>query len=120
MFSEKERFDEFYEYLNGSSIGTVWLAMLPENVGREHLSFKQKKDFFIEFLSILLQKGKIRIGKNGRFLNGSIEEQLNQFRLKMPKSEVAWNTAHEETWFFDDECPGGIVWISESGYEDWT
>ncbi|MEB7600594.1 DUF596 domain-containing protein [Raoultella terrigena] len=23
-------------------------------------------------------------------------------------------------WFTFEECPGGIVWIHENGYEDWT
>ncbi|MDE4643036.1 DUF596 domain-containing protein, partial [Klebsiella variicola] len=23
-------------------------------------------------------------------------------------------------WFLTEKCPGGIVWIHDNGYEDWT
>ncbi|BEO76970.1 hypothetical protein SMTE4_29400 [Serratia marcescens] len=28
--------------------------------------------------------------------------------------------AFDGFWFLTEECPGGIVWIHDSGYEDWT
>ncbi|MBC4040336.1 DUF596 domain-containing protein [Klebsiella pneumoniae] len=31
-----------------------------------------------------------------------------------------WETRGEHLWFYEDDCPGGIVWIHDSGYEDWT
>ncbi|CAI0914272.1 DUF596 domain-containing protein [Serratia proteamaculans] len=28
--------------------------------------------------------------------------------------------AFDGFWFLTEECPAGIVWIHDSGYEDWT
>lgn len=29
-------------------------------------------------------------------------------------------TKNEDIWFYEEECPGGLVWIHEDGYQDWT
>lgn len=60
------------------------------------------------------------LGKHGKFLEGSIEDQIARYQLAFPKTEDDWKARGEDIWFYEEYCPGGVVWVHESGYLDWT
>ncbi|MFX2516571.1 DUF596 domain-containing protein [Serratia marcescens] len=66
-----------------------------------------------------MAEGRVRLGKHGQFLEGDIEEQVTHYKAVFPKTEEEWKK-NEDIWFYEEECPGGLVWIHEDGYQDWT
>ncbi|QNK34199.1 DUF596 domain-containing protein [Serratia sp. JUb9] len=120
MLYSDEEYRLFSSELEGASIGTVWSAMIPENFNRENLTYEEKKLLFFEIVLRLMQDNKIKLGKCGEFLNGSAEELIAQYKSAFPKTEDEWKAKHEDVWFYEDDCPGGIVWLHENGDEDWT
>ncbi|TPW37280.1 DUF596 domain-containing protein, partial [Mixta tenebrionis] len=65
----------------------------------------------------LLQEGRIKLEKDGVFLEGNIKEQISLFRRKFPKNEGEMD---DGTWFFYDSCPGGAVWFLPGRPPEWT
>ncbi|EAO2752619.1 DUF596 domain-containing protein [Salmonella enterica] len=117
MLYSDDEYKLFSEELEGCSIGTVWSAMRADNFDKKILSYEEKKDYFLELLQLLIEDGKIKLASHGKFLTGSTEEQINRFREALPQQEEG---LYHDLWFTFEECPGGIVWIYENGYEDWT
>ncbi|HDJ1441041.1 TPA: DUF596 domain-containing protein [Serratia rubidaea] len=117
MLYSDEEYKLFSSELEGSSIGAIWSAMVPDNFGGESLSYDEKKAYFLELLQRLMNDGKIKFGKYDRLLDGTICEQLDKLRRALPASEQG---LYHGLWFTFEECPGGIVWIHEDGYQDWT
>lgn len=115
--------DEFTEYklaLEGHSPSSVWYVTPPEKYSEENFTFSQRKEFYLSLLKMLMENGCIKLGKHGQFLEGTIEEQINRYRAAFPKTEEEWVRRNEEIWFYEEDCPGGIVWIGDDGSEDWT
>ncbi|EON9239895.1 TPA: DUF596 domain-containing protein [Escherichia coli] len=65
----------------------------------------------------LLKEGRIKLAKHGKFLEGSVDEQVERFRRAFPKTE---EEMEDGIWFFDESCPGGAVWVLEDGSLEWT
>nr|WP_260676948.1 DUF596 domain-containing protein [Limnobaculum zhutongyuii] len=42
---------------------------------------------------------------------------MELFKQKFPKTEVEME---EGLWFFDEDCPGGAVWLHKNGTLVWT
>ncbi|AJZ89597.1 hypothetical protein VW41_11415 [Klebsiella michiganensis] len=120
MLYNDEEYKLFSEELEGCSIGTVWSAMRADNFNMETMNHDEKSAYFFELLKRLMEEGKIKFGKHGEFLQGSIEDQIALFKTAFPKTENEWKAKIEDIWFYEEECPGGIVWIHENGHEDWT
>lgn len=115
-------YDERARALEGMSIGALWEVSCPdEDIWNDGFPFEEKKEYFFAFLQRLLEDGKIKLASRGKFLEGSIAEQIALYRQKFPKYQEEMDAgAFDGFWFLTEKCPGGIVWIHESGYEDWT
>ncbi|WP_145594086.1 DUF596 domain-containing protein [Yersinia aleksiciae] len=120
MLYSHDEYKLFQDELEGGSIGTLWSAMRADNFGKDDLSFNDKKAYFFELLQRLMQDGKIKLAKHGVFLGGTIEEQIARYKAAFPKTEQEWKARAEDVWFFDEDCPGGIVWVHDNGDLDWT
>nr|WP_255254434.1 DUF596 domain-containing protein [Providencia rettgeri] len=46
-----------------------------------------------------------------------MDEQLQCFYTAFPETE---EQLIDQFWFFDEECPGGAVWILKDGTVEWT
>lgn len=47
--------------------------------------------------------------------------QIIHYPSVFPKDQKEMeDCAFDGFWFLTDKCPGGVVWIHENGYEDWT
>lgn len=69
----------------------------------------------------LLLEEKIKLASRGKYLEGSINEQISLYREKFPQNqEEMEENAFDGFWFLTEKFPGGIVWIHDNGYEDWT
>jgi len=96
---------------NGRALDILWDAWQ----GSETQSFDQRREIFLWTLERLLKEGRIKLHKNGVFLESSIEDQIKAFRNAWPTSIK--NSGYEDFywWFFDTECPAGIAWQRDDG-----
>ncbi|AHG20602.1 hypothetical protein Z042_13955 [Chania multitudinisentens RB-25] len=113
--SENE-YKELADAAEGQTLDAVLCYSIPEKVPAD-FSFEDRKEIFLWVLTRLLNDGRIKLAKHSKFLEGSVEEQVERFRKALPKTEVEMD---DGLWFFDDRCPGGAVWILPNGSLNWT
>jgi hypothetical protein len=113
--SENE-YKELADAAEGQTLDAVLCYSIPENVPAG-FSFEDRKEIFLWALTHLLNDGRIKLAKHGKFLTGSVEEQVEHFRKALPKTEAEID---DGLWFFDEHCPGGAVWILRNGSLEWT
>ncbi|GJH43407.1 DUF596 domain-containing protein [Pasteurella canis] len=79
------------------------------------------KEMFLELMADLMKTGELKLATQGKFLEGSIEEQIDLFRQAWPDhyddKELEYDI--DNTWWIT-YAPAGAVWIWEDGYEEWT
>ncbi len=98
------------DYVEGHSIAGIWHSS--NRVGDD---FLKRREAFLWILEQLLRQGRIKLHKNGVFLDALIETQIEVLRQAWPASVK--NSGYEDLywWFFDPECPAGIAWRQEDG-----
>ncbi|CAH6255946.1 Uncharacterized protein conserved in bacteria [Klebsiella variicola] len=118
----EEQYQDRKDLLRGASTTMLWKNIDPESVdGAYKLTYEEEKALYIWFISRLLKDGDIKLARHGKFLSGSIEKQIEVFEMAFPKTEDDMDCdAFEGFWFLSENCPAGIVWIYENGYQDWT
>lgn len=99
------------------ALNGLWAYSIPDYVKSNDFEFIQQKTLFFWLFERLLKEGRIKLAKHGQFLDGSVDEQIERFRLAFPKTE---EEMEDGTWFFDEDCPGGAVWVLEDGTLEWT
>lgn len=115
----------------GSSLVDLWLAThydADEIDIEPHIGFHELRDAFLWALEAFLKEGRIRLHKNGVFLEGSVEEQVQKFRDAWPLSEhdadrICTKPGYEapyrhfgmNVWWFMDVCPAGVAWRKADG-----
>ncbi|MDD0943790.1 DUF596 domain-containing protein [Xylella fastidiosa] len=122
----QEQIDHIYEILGGPLSflwGYIGDAHGISTLQRDPASFEERKKDFLFLIGKLLDEGRLKLAKNGEFMTGTTEEQVEMFRSSFPASDEELETG---TWFFFDECPAGAVWVfkgeRENGedYYEWT
>jgi len=105
----------------GLSMGTMWQHISVECANKPENYNLRKKIFFI-LLEKLLNEGKIKLAKDGLFLEGEIEQQLRELESSWPPypSEDEDDDLDEFGMWFFVKAPAGIVWITSEGEEIWT
>ncbi|MDH2924998.1 hypothetical protein EV693_102227 [Nicoletella semolina] len=79
------------------------------------------KEMFLEFIGDLIRIGELKLASQGKFLEGSIENQLDILRQAWPKEyddNIPQKDIHHLWWSLI--APAGAVWIWEDGFEEWT
>ncbi|MBA1250963.1 DUF596 domain-containing protein [Pseudomonas luteola] len=100
----------------GFDTGSLWLSILNEFPDE---SLDNRKEIFLDVMSRLLKEGKARLALQV-YLEGSTDDQINQFRDAWPQ----WDDIDEDTFWVRKDgvacTPGGLVWVYENGAEVWT
>ena len=108
----------------GAAIDAIWHMLNPSRnswTGFKDLGlddFLKRREAFLWILQVLLKEGRIKLHKNGVFLESPIEDQIDAFRRAWPNSDKPYPNhpdADFYLWFFDSECPAGIAWRQEDG-----
>ncbi|EBR8158668.1 DUF596 domain-containing protein [Salmonella enterica subsp. enterica serovar Newport] len=99
------------------ALNGLWAYSIPDYVDNAAFSFDERKKLFFWLFERLLKEGRIKLAKHGKFLEGSVEEQVALFRQVFPHTEAEME---DGLWFFDESCPGGAVWVLEDGSLEWT
>lgn len=105
----------------GLSMGTIWQHISVEcNESPDNYPFR--KEVFFSILIRLLNNKKIKLAKDGVFLPGTIEQQIQLIQAAWPpypcKDED--DDLDEFGMWFLVKAPAGVVWISPDGKELWT
>ncbi len=99
-------------YSDGQAITGLWHRL------DIFTDFFERRDVFLWVLENLLREGRIKLQKNGIFLDSPIRDQIEAFRKIWPKTDKPYPNhpdADFYLWFFDPKCPAGIAWRKEDG-----
>lgn len=112
----EDEYQELADAAEGQTLDAVLCYSEPEPCP-EDFSFSTRREIFFWALERLLKEGRIKLAKHGQFLEGTVDEQVERFRQVFPKTE---EEMEDGIWFFDEECPGGAVWVLKDGSLEWT
>jgi len=107
-----DQLKEVYENAKLQSTSGLWYPFSYDD------SYQNSIDAFLECLFTFLNEGKLRLAKKGKFLEGTIEEQIELFRKSFPDEERMKEV--ESYWWYLDDCPAGVVWIVDEAVEGFT
>lgn len=115
--------------LEGRALDVLW-SNVKFAIDKDKLDYQEHLDLFMYCLERLMRAGRLKLAKNGVFLTGDINHQIEQFRSAFPSSGTAEADALEVgdlgagIWFFSESCPAGAVWVlrNDAGVEwlEWT
>lgn len=105
----------------GLSLGALWQHLevecrtIPDNS-------TLRKELFFGLLQQLLNAGQARLARDGVFLPGTVEEQLQQLESTWPQpdSDDELDDLDETGLWFLVKAPAGLVWTMPDGQEVWT
>ncbi|OCG57343.1 hypothetical protein A9G42_07360 [Gilliamella sp. Nev6-6] len=117
----KKIYNSILESAFGYSMGTMWQHL--DNYTKDiKIPYEIRKDLFFRILEKLIKDGHIRLARNGIFLSGTIEEQINSIKNiwpPYPPDNEDDDLDDVGMWFYVKlNC--GIVWITSNGQEVWT
>jgi hypothetical protein len=103
----------------GLSMGAIWQHMTIELIGSS-VDYAERVEVFFSIMECLMREGHIRLGCNGSFLVGDIQEQLKILRNARPKEPIEEDELDGFGLWFLTKAPAGVVWIDSDGKEYWT
>ena len=118
-------YDELYELSNGMTASALWgevIFYLGENS-----PYEDRKQFFLSVMYRLMKEGRLKLAFQGKFLEGTIKEQLALYSERWPKNEA--DLAEFDFQFTQDHTTGklidfwplcGFVWFYENGFVEGT
>ena len=115
-------YDELYELSNGMTASALWgevIFYLGENS-----PYEDRKQFFLSVMYRLMKEGRLKLAFQGKFLEGTIKEQLALYSERWPKNEddldevdFEFTTNPENRDELLDFWPlCGFVWFYEDGF----
>lgn len=108
--------NEVLSECEGMSLASAW-----SSTDFPSLTFPERIEVFCALLHRMLESGQFKLKKDGEYLTGSPEEQVQLFREAFPETDYPYPDFPDcdvSYWFFDDNCPGQAVWRGE--YPDGT
>ena len=114
--------DQLYESVLqsafGLSMGAIWQHMTVELSGSP-VDYSRRIELFYTLMNRLMTEGNVRLAKDGLFLVGTIQDQLDVLKKAWPDKPDEDDLDGFGLWFIT-EAPAGIVWIDVDGKEFWT
>lgn len=102
--SERE-YKELADAAEGQTLDAILCYSVPELHPAE-FSFADRREIFFWALTRLLKEGRIKLAKHGKFLEGSVDEQVERFRQAFPKTE---EEMEDGIWFLMRVVRGGCL-----------
>ena len=112
-------FDAALEYAYCHDLSWLW-----DKSKMSDQPFEDRKSLFFSLLEKTLETGRLHLKKNGHYLSGTPEEQVQLFRKAFPTSNIPdprYPNEDASYWFYGEECPGEAVWRVEhpDGTVEW-
>lgn len=121
IYLTDESIKEVIKFSYGLSLGSIWHNLRGRASAHEEDDLKQCKEAFFYIAEQLITEGKLKLADSGRFLEGSITEQLQQFRDVWPEEidKTVMEKDIDNLWWLV-AAPAGAVWIKDDGDEIWA
>lgn len=102
----------------GLSMGCIWQHM---TIGLlcSPVDYAHRVNLFFSLMERLMSEGHVRLADDGRFLVGTIQDQLNLLKEAWPAEPGDDDLDGFGLWFIT-VAPAGVVWIDSDGTEFWT
>ncbi|HGM6672371.1 TPA: DUF596 domain-containing protein [Serratia marcescens] len=82
---------------------------------------KKRKNISLRFFNACSKTGRSNWPAEANSWREVSMNRLHYIAKNSQKNQEEMDAdAFDGFWFLTEECPGGIVWIHDSGYEDWT
>jgi hypothetical protein len=102
----------------GLSMGSLWQHIGVE-LRESPSTSRSHKDVFVEILRVLLKEGAVSLALRGQYLEGSMDEQVDQLLGAWPSNPSPDDLDGFGLWFLT-EAPAGLVWHSPDGVDVWA
>lgn len=102
----------------GLSMGSIWQHLSVE-VSNLEISNEEKAKIFFELLRRLILEGNLKLASDGKYLSGSVDEQITIIALAWPVHPEEDELDGFGFWFLT-AAPVGVVWFTSAGQEIWT
>ena len=102
----------------GLSMGAIWQHLSVE-LSSLKASNKEKTDIFFEVLKRLMLEGHLRLALDGKYLSGSVSEQIDIIKLSWPSCPAEDDLDGFGFWVLT-AAPAGVVWVTPGGEEVWA
>ena len=118
--------EDLLESVMGSSAYAMWLYVC-EDILTWDSPYEDRKQFFLSVMYRLMKEGRLKLAFQGKFLEGTIEEQVALYSERWPKNEA--DLAEFDFQFTQDHTTGklidfwplcGFVWFYENGFVEGT
>lgn len=113
----EEQYEELWMAAEGQTLGAVLYCSVPTEPPPLDFPFSERRKIFFWALERLMREGHLKLAKYEKFLEGSVDEQLEVLYRAFSKTKAEME---DGIWFFDEDCPGGAVWVLEDGSFEWT
>ena len=110
MNLSEDRYEEITANAETQALGGIW-----GQLSYDTPVFSCQRELFLWILDRLLREKRIRLHKNGVFLECDVDEQVDAMRKAWPSSVEASGYQDFWWWFFDEECPAGVAWRLADG-----
>ena len=114
------------EAVEGSSADAMWSYIRENMQDISTRSYEERKHYFLSVMYRLMKEGRLKLANKGKFLEGTIEEQVEQYSEQWPENESLLDrfdfqfTADPDGNLVDFWPGGGFVWKYEDGSEEWS
>ena len=121
---DDEIYERTIEEIEGFAADALWLTT---KWHYKELTYEERKQFFLSVMYRLMKEGRLKLAFQGKFLEGTIEEQVALYSERWPKNEA--DLAEFDFQFTQDHTTGklidfwplcGFVWFYEDGFIEWT
>ena len=118
-------YGEIVEAVAGMGADALWGYLCRRLLGNS-VPYEERKHYFLSVMYRLMKEGRVKLASYGKFLEGTIEEQVQRYSDLWPKDESMLDKVDFQ--FIEDPVDGGIyywvegcfVWIYEDGFMEWT
>ena len=117
-------YERTIQEVEGSTADALWLTT---KWHYKELTYEERKQFFLSVMYRLMKEGRLKLAFQGKFLEGTIEEQVALYSERWPKNEA--DLAEFDFQFTQDHTTGklidfwplcGFVWFYENGFVEGT
>ena len=117
-------YERTIQEVEGSTADALWLTT---KWHYKELTYEERKQFFLSVMYRLMKEGRLKLAFQGKFLEGTIEEQVALYSERWPKNEADLDEVDFE--FTQDHTTGklidfwplcGFVWFYENGFVEGT
>ena len=121
---DDEIYERTIEEIEGFAADALWLTT---KWHYKELTYEERKQFFLSVMYRLMKEGRLKLAFQGKFLEGTIEEQVALYSERWPKNEA--DLAEFDFQFTQDHTTGklidfwplcGFVWFYENGFVEGT